>query len=70
MLRAVILVCSLSTPHCDEATALDVLRTPVVSALPGRCLMLGEAYLAELGLRPGDHARVRCVRAANGHAGF
>lgn len=66
MLRAIILVCSLSSPDCTESTALDVLRTPVVSALPGRCLMLGEAYLAELWseMRAGDYARVRCVRAS------
>lgn len=67
MLKAVILVCSLSTPYpdCDEAHALDVLRTPVVSALPGRCLMLGQAYLAELWseMRVGDYTVVRCRRA-------
>jgi hypothetical protein len=67
MLKAVILVCSLSTPliDCDEGHALDVLRTPVVSALPGRCLMLGQAYLAELWqeMRAGDYARVLCVRS-------
>jgi hypothetical protein len=67
MLKAIIVVCSLQTPliDCDEQHALDVLRTPIVSALPGRCLMLGQAYLAELWqeMRVGDYARVRCIRS-------
>jgi hypothetical protein len=73
MLKAIILVCSLSTPmpDCDEASALDVLRTPVLSALPGRCMMLGQAYLAELWseMRAGDYPLVRCVRHVVGRAG-
>lgn len=70
MLKAIVLICSLTTPQsdCTRDTALDVLVTPVSSALPGRCLMLGMAYLAETSfgqeMRASDYCLVRCVRAA------
>ena len=65
MLKAVILVCALTGP-CNTDTAVDVIQTPVLSALPGRCLMLGQAYLAgnEIGRDiEGRRVIVACRRA-------
>lgn len=69
MLKAIVLVCALTGP-CDESTAWDVIKTPVLSALPARCLMLGMAYIAgtEVGRDEGARSHpgrviVKCVRA-------
>lgn len=64
MLTAVIFVCLAGT-ECRAETAIDVLRTPVESAIPSTCLMQGEAFLAatEIGRTMQDEvARVACVR--------
>ena len=63
MLHAVILICALGNP-CTSESATDLIRTPVMSANPSTCFMLGQAYLAqtELGrsLDPRQQVSIRC----------
>lgn len=49
MLTALILVC-FGGVSCNVDTASYILRTDVYVASPSRCLMLGEAYLANTSL--------------------
>jgi len=46
MLHALILICTLGQP-CTPESATDLIRTPVMSALPSACFMQGQAYLAQ-----------------------
>jgi hypothetical protein len=65
MLHAVILICSLGQP-CTPGSAIDLIRTPVMSALPSVCFMQGQAYLAqtEIGrsLDPSQQVLISCQR--------
>jgi hypothetical protein len=65
MLHAVILICSLGSP-CTPESAIDLIRTPVMSALPSMCFMQGQAYLAqtEIGrsLGPDQQVSISCQR--------
>jgi hypothetical protein len=62
MLTAFIFVCSLSGP-CDRASAVDVIVTPVRSAIPTTCLFEGMAQLARTRLADDTvRAVVRCER--------
>lgn len=71
MLTALVLVCSLAvTPElrdCNRDNAVGVLRLPEQVAVPGTCLKLGSAYIAqtEMGRRLGGDERVKvmCVPA-------
>jgi hypothetical protein len=67
MLTAFVLVCSLAiTPElrdCDRGNAVGVLRLPEEVALPGGCLKLGSAYLAqtEMGRNLSEDERVKVL---------
>jgi len=67
MLTAFVLVCSLSiTPEirdCGRDNAVGVIRLPEEVALPGGCLKLGSAYLAQtvLGRNLDEDERVKVV---------
>ena len=65
MLHAVIMICALGSP-CTPDSATDLIRTPVMSALPSACFMQGQAFLAqmELGrsLEPNQQVSIRCER--------
>ena len=67
MLTALVLVCSLAiTPElrqCNRDNAVGVLRLPEEVAVPGTCLKLGSAYLAqtEMGRNLSDDERVKVV---------
>jgi len=66
MLHAIILICTLGQP-CTPDSALDLIRTPVMSALPAICFMQGQAYLAqtEIGrsLDANHQVMISCQRA-------
>jgi hypothetical protein len=65
MLHAVILICALGRP-CTPDSATDLIRTPVMSALPTICFMQGQAFLAqtEIGrsLEPNQQILISCQR--------
>ena len=65
MLHAVIMICALGNP-CTPESATDLIRTPVMSALPSMCFMEGQAYLAqtEIGrsLDASQQVSIRCER--------
>jgi hypothetical protein len=67
MLTALVLVCSLAvTPElrdCDRDNAVGVLRLPEQVTVPGTCLKLGSAYIAqtEMGRRLAGDERVKVV---------
>lgn len=65
MLHAIILVCALGQP-CTPDSATDLIRTPVMSALPSVCFMQGQAYLAqtEIGrsLDANQQVSITCTR--------
>jgi hypothetical protein len=70
MLTALILVCSMAaTPElrdCNRDNAVSVMRLPEETMIPGSCLKLGSAYLAqtEFGahLAPDERVKVVCSR--------
>ena len=65
MLHAVILICSLQGP-CTSDSAIDVIKTPIRSALPTTCFFEGQAYIAqtEFGrtLRADEVIQIHCER--------
>lgn len=67
MLTAIVLVCSLTaTPDlqdCNRQTAVSVMRVPQEVSMPGTCLKLGSAYLAntQMGRDLTDDERVKVV---------
>lgn len=67
MLTAIILICSVvrtpDTANCTPDTAIDVMRTPVASAMPTTCFMEAQAFLAQmqLGRDLRDDERVKII---------
>jgi hypothetical protein len=68
MLTAIILICSaVRTPDladCTTNTAIDVMLTPVASAMPTTCFVEAEAFLAQMqvgrDLRDDERVRIIC----------
>ncbi|WP_119678265.1 hypothetical protein [Indioceanicola profundi] len=77
MLTAFVLVCSLAlTPDlkaCDRDTAVHLYRLPEQVAVPGTCLKLGSAYLAQTNigstLSSDERVKIVCVPTRKLYAG-
>jgi hypothetical protein len=78
MLTAIVLVCSLATTpdlrDCTRDNAVHVLQLPEEYALPAKCFMQGQAYLAETSIgrdiAADEGVKVVCVpthKLAPGH---
>ena len=66
MLKILVLICPMSVDHaaCDQATAIDVIRSMRVST-PQQCGFLGQAMLAPTSLVPDpgkQYIKIMCVR--------